>query len=139
MSAADIRVSAADIAAPAADNAPQAPIAGAEGSPIVRVNELDGPIRATKRTTPPLTADAVAARMGGRAFLNVLVSGDGSVQDVRLMIDPGYGLGEAARRAAQAWRYTAPLREGQPVRVWKTEVVEFEAPADEAGDGAESR
>ncbi len=88
---------------------------------------------------PPPTAEALAARTGGRAFLNVLVAGDGSVQDVRLMIDPGRGLGETARRAAQAWRYTEPLREGQPVRVWKTEVVEFELPADEAGDGTESR
>jgi outer membrane biosynthesis protein TonB len=69
----------------------------------------------------------------------VLVGGDGSVQEVRLMIDPGHGLGEAARRAAQAWRYTAPTREGQSVRVWKTEVVEFEVPADAAGEGTESR
>ena len=79
---------------------------------------------------------ALGETLGAR---NVLVAGDGSVQDVRLMIDPGHGLGEAARRAAQAWHYTAPRREGQAVRVWKTEVVEFEPPADEAGDAAESR
>jgi len=148
MSAADNRMSAADSAPPAPAAAPlaapedppaAAPTVDPEGSPIVRANELDAPIRATNRGVPPPTAEAVAARMGGRAFLNVLVGGDGSVQDVRLMIDPGHGLGETARRAAQAWRYTAPLREGQPVRVWKTEVVEFELPADEAGEGAESR
>ena len=103
----------------------------------MRDNELDAPIRATNRSIPPPTAEAIAARLGGRAFLDVLVSGDGSVQDVRLMIDPGHGLGEAARRAAQAWRYTAPTREGRPVRAWKTEVVEFEVPADEAGEEAE--
>jgi protein TonB len=130
-SAADTPMSAADIAPPES--------AGSAGLPIARANELDAPVLATNRSVPPPTAEAVAGRVGGRAFLNVLVSGDGSVQEVRLMIDPGHGLGEAARRAAQGWRYTAPLREGQPVRVWKTEVVEFERPADEAGDVAESR
>ncbi|MCU0223401.1 MAG: TonB family protein [Acidobacteria bacterium] len=110
-----------------------------EGTPIVPANELDAPIRATLRPVPSTTVEAVAARASGRAFLNVLVGGDGSVEDVRLMIDPGHGLGEAARRAARGWRYTAPLRDGQPVRVWKTEVVEFELPAHGAGAGVESR
>jgi hypothetical protein len=138
MSAADTEASAADISMSAADNDPQ-DSTEPESFPIVRASELDAPIHATSRTVPPLTGEAVAARMGGRAFLNVLVGGNGSVQDVRLMIDPGQGLGEAARRAAQTWRYTTPLREGKPVRVWKTEVVQFELPADEAGEGAESR
>lgn len=144
MSAADTRMSAADITASApATSPPAAPETTAageatepEGTTIVRASELDAPIRSTNRPVPPPTAEAIAARTGGRAFLNVLVGGDGSVQDVRLMIDPGHGLGEAARHAAQAWRYTAPSHEGQPVRVWKTEVVEFEVPA---GEEAESR
>jgi TonB family protein len=129
-------MSAADMTGPAT-----APVGNGDSTetPLVRANELDSPVRAVRRAVPPATAEAAAARVGGRAFLNVLVGGDGSVQEVRLMIDPGHGLGEAARRAAQSWSYTAPLREGQAVRVWKTEVVEFEPPADEAGDGAESR
>ncbi len=152
VSAADARVSAADMAAPvpapaAATVFPSAgdpaPVPGGTDvpveTPIVRVSELDTPVSAVRRTIPPATAEAVAARIGGRAFLNVLVGADGAVQEARLMIDPGHGLGEAARRAAQSWSYTAPLRGGQPVRVWKTEVVEFEPPADETGDGAESR
>jgi TonB family protein len=152
MSAADIPVAAAVPEAPAPEPArptaapePVRPAAappasqGPEVSPIVRANELDAPIRATLRPVPSTTVEAVSARASGRAFLNVLVGEDGSVEDVRLMIDPGHGLGEAARRAARNWRYTAPVRDGQPVRVWKTEVVEFELPAQGAGDEAESR
>jgi len=112
VSAADIDMSAADM-------------------PIVRTSELDGPIQAIQKTVPTPTRAAVEAKLGGRAFLNVLVSGDGSVQEVRLMIDPGLGLGEAARSAVESWRYSRPTREGKPVRVWKTEVVEFEVPVGE--------
>jgi TonB family protein len=143
MSAADIPAAAVITEAPVPE--PVRPAAeppasqASEASPIVRANELDAPLRATLRPVPSTTVEAVAARASGRAFLNVLVGGDGSVEDVRLMIDPGHGLGEAARRAARSWRYTAPLRDGQPVRVWKTEVVEFELPAQGAGDEAESR
>ena len=143
MSAADTPIAAAGTEAPVLEpvRPPSRPPAdqASEGSPIVRANELDAPIRATLRPVPSTTVEAVAARASGRAFLNVLVGGDGSVEDVRLVIDPGHGLGEAARRAARGWRYTGPLRDGQPVRVWKTEVVEFELPAHGAGTGAESR
>jgi hypothetical protein len=45
------------------------------------------------------------------------------------MIEPGFGLGDAAQRAARSWTYGRPTAGGAPARVWKTEVVEF-------GDGS---
>ncbi|MCU0253109.1 MAG: response regulator [Acidobacteria bacterium] len=138
-SAADREGSAADSSPPPTEAAAVPDAADLESAPIVRANELDAPVRATARAVPPPTDEALTARAGGRAFLNVLVAANGSVQEVRLMIDPGHGLGEAARRAAQGWRYTTPQRGGEPVRVWKTEIVEFEPAADLAAAEAKSR
>lgn len=121
--------SAADTATSAADMSAADSSVSAADMPIVRASELDAPIQAIRRTVPSPTPAAVEASLGGRAFLNVLVAGDGSVQEVRLMIDPGLGLGEAARNAAESWGYSRPTRQGKPVRVWKTEVVEFVVPA----------
>jgi TonB family protein len=94
--------------------------------PIVGLRDLDRPLELIESPTPRLAPEAEEKGISGRVFVNLLIGPDGKVRDVRVMINPGYGLGEAAREAASRWSYTVPTRHGRPVRVWKTEVVEFE-------------
>jgi TonB family protein len=94
--------------------------------PVVGLADLDRPLDLLEAPTPPLAAEAREQGISGRVFVNLLVGPEGDVREVRVMIDPGYGLGQAARDAASRWRYTPPRSHGRPVRVWKTEVVEFE-------------
>jgi TonB family protein len=94
--------------------------------PIVGLRDLDRPLELIESPTPRLAGEAQEKGISGRVFVNLLVGPEGRVRDVRVMINPGYGLGQAAREAATNWLYSKPTRHGRPVRVWKTEVVEFE-------------
>ncbi len=114
---------------------PPAPSALAKPAPVVRLSELDHPLRRVAGQLPALTPEAREAGIHGRVFLNLLVGPDGTVREARVMIEPGYGLGEAAARAVRSWRYSPPRRDGEPVRVWKTEVVEFTDAGNEAAAG----
>lgn len=115
-----------------------------DSAPLVKIAELDEPLRVLESGMPPLTEEAARAGVRGRVFLSVLVDGDGSVKDAKVMMEPGFGLGEAARRAVREWKYSRPKRSGSAARVWKTEVLEFEGggrstPSPEPqGSGAEA-
>lgn len=104
------------------------PIVEAEPLLLVKLGDLDEPLQRVEAPLPTLTSAANAAGMRERAFVNVLVGPDGNVLDARVMMDPGYGLGDAARRATLQWRYTAPRFQGRRAQVWKTEPVEFLRP-----------
>ncbi len=104
------------------------PTAEAEPLLLVKLGDLDEPLQRVEAPLPTLTPAANAAGMRERAFVNVLVGPDGKVLDARVMMDPGYGLGDAARRATLQWRYTAPRFQGRRAQVWKTEPVEFLRP-----------
>ena len=103
-------------------------------SELVRLTELDGPLQLITSPPPNPTSEAQDAGVGGRVILSVLVGEDGSVTEARVIVEPGYGLGPAAVEAVRGWRYTPPLRAGLPVRVWKTEEINFRAPG-ESGAG----
>jgi TonB family protein len=117
---------------PAADETgrPNSPAAGnpVEPPPLVNASELDVPLERRYAPQPELTPEAREAGVAGRVFLTVLIGPDGSVKEVRIMVEPGYGLGDAAQKAVREWRYSAPASRGEPVRVWKTEIVEFKLP-----------
>lgn len=92
---------------------------------LVRLGDLDAPLERLEAPLPVLTEEADAAGVRERAFVNVLVGPNGEVLDARIMMDPGHGLGEAARRAALTWKYSAPIYRGGRAQVWKTEPIEF--------------
>jgi periplasmic protein TonB len=53
----------------------------------------------------------------GQVILKVLVRGDGSVEDLRVIESSGYDvLDDAAARALRRWRFEPAFRFGQPVR-----------------------
>jgi TonB family protein len=118
--------------APSSAEANPAPV---QPTPVVGLRDLDQPLNLIESPTPRLAPEAREQGISGRVFVNLLVGPEGTVREVRVMIDPGYGLGQAARDAAARWRYTPPRSHGRPVRVWKTEVVEFdgETPTDANG------
>ncbi|MDQ7008048.1 MAG: TonB family protein [Acidobacteriota bacterium] len=97
-------------------------------APLVRLGDLDYPLRLLEAPKPELTPEAREAEVQGRVFLSVLVDPNGNVKDARIMIEPGYGLGRAAAEAVKHWRYSPPRNKGRRARVWKTEVVEFQLP-----------
>ena len=80
---------------------------------------------ATDVSRPPEVAEEVRAsypeearREGiqGTVRLLVLIRRDGTVYRVRVLEDPGYGLGEAARRALERFRFRPALGpDGEPV------------------------
>ncbi|MBP7146618.1 MAG: response regulator [Acidobacteria bacterium] len=111
--------------APAPEEPSDEALAAGGVSPVVRLGELDRPLATVHAPRPAVTPEALDAGVKGRVFLNVLVGPDGSVREARVIIEPGYGLGKVAKEAVMGWRYTPPLRQGEPVRVWKTEIVEF--------------
>ncbi len=130
--AAGVAAEAAALAAPAAaGSAGSAGSAAAEPAepvgpaPLVRSSELDAPLRPVEAPAPALPTAAERDGALGKVYLNVLVGPDGTVRETKVMIEPGHGLGEAAREAVQRWVYTRPTRAGAPVRVWKAEVIEF--------------
>ncbi len=92
---------------------------------LVRIADLDEPLRVLESSHPETPAQAVQAGVRGRVFLSVLVGDDGEVRDAKIMIEPGYGMGEVAKKAVQSWRYSKPKSRGESARVWKTEVIEF--------------
>jgi TonB family protein len=76
---------------------------------------------------PRYTAEAMARRIQGTVWLNVIIEPDGSVGPVRVVLglDPTYGLDREAIAAAQAWKFTPPTRDGAPVRMLITIELAF--------------
>lgn len=99
---------------------------------LAKLVELDEPPQLLSRVEPLLPGAAEQSGVRGRVFLSVLIGDDGLVRDAKVMIEPGFGMGESAKIAVKNWRYSLPKSAGAPVRVWKTEVVDFggSAPAE---------
>jgi TonB family protein len=81
-----------------------------------------------RQAVPRYTPAAMAARIAGSVELEVVVSTDGTVRDIRIVrsLDKTYGLDAEAVRAAQRWLFTPGRRaDGQPVPVIVTLILEF--------------
>jgi TonB family protein len=79
------------------------------------------------RHAPSYSAEAMRARIEGRALLECVVLGDGTIGSVRVLrsLDRRYGLDEEAIKAARAWRFVPGTRNGQPVSVRITIEMSF--------------
>jgi TonB family protein len=76
---------------------------------------------------PPYPPAAKAAKLGGSVLMNVLVNERGTVDQVVLVqgVQGSDELSDAAVRAAKSWTYRPATKRGVPVKVWKSEQVEF--------------
>ena len=81
-----------------------------------------------KEARPAYTADARAAKVEGVVELEAVVEPDGTIQNVRVTksLDRGqYGLDMEAMSAAKKWLFKPGLRDGRPVPVLVTLILEF--------------
>jgi periplasmic protein TonB len=96
--------------------------------------EGGGPYRPGSGVTPPrlvrevkaeYTEDARRRGIQGEVTVEVVISRDGAVSNVRLLRGLGHGLDEQAIRAVRQWRFTPATRRGTPVDVIVEIDVEF--------------
>jgi periplasmic protein TonB len=66
------------------------------------------------RPDPAYSEDARKARFQGIVTLQTVIHKDGSVEVVRVVGSPGYGLDQEAIKAVRQWRFKPGTRNGQP-------------------------
>jgi TonB family protein len=77
------------------------------------------------RIVPRYPATARAAGAGGAVVIRGIVRKDGRIDDVQIIRDLPYGLGEAARDAVEEWRFRPATFRGEPIDVYYTVTVNF--------------
>lgn len=82
---------------------------------MVEPGQLDETVSTLEAPAPVWPSEARAAGLEGEISLSVVIDAEGRVAGVVVDGDPGHGLGEAAKNAVKAWRFTPPRREGKPV------------------------
>jgi protein TonB len=77
------------------------------------------------RVVPRYPTAARAAGIGGRVVIRGIVRRDGTIDNVEIIKDLPFGLGEAAREAVQHWRFRPATFRGEPIDVYYTVTVNF--------------
>ena len=89
-------------------------------------NGVSDPVK-LKEIKPLYTADAMRAKIQGVVEITCVVMPDGTVSDARVTrsLDPVFGLDQEAVKAAQKWRFIPGMKDGKPVPVLITILMEF--------------
>jgi TonB family protein len=77
------------------------------------------------RVLPRYPAAARRANVQGSAVVRGIVRRDGTIDNVEVIQDLPYGLGEEARRAVNRWRFRPATYRGEPIDVYYTVTVNF--------------
>ncbi|HEX6178240.1 MAG TPA: TonB family protein [Thermoanaerobaculia bacterium] len=77
------------------------------------------------RVVPRYPGEARAAGVSGAVVIRGIVRRDGRIDDVEIIKDLPYGLGEAARDAVRRWRFRPATYRGEPIDVYYTVTVNF--------------
>src|ERR1051326_738551 len=77
------------------------------------------------RVVPRYPMAARAANIGGRVVIRGIVRKDGTIDNVGVIKDLPYGLGEAARQAVEQWKFRPATYRGEPIDVYYTVTVNF--------------
>lgn len=109
----------APAARPAAE--PEPPMSGPF---IPGANGVSQP-RLVNKVEPSYPEVARSRKIGGEVTLQLTVLADGSVGGVKVLRDPGAGLGAAAANAAKKWRYRPGMMKGRAVDTLITERMRF--------------
>lgn len=98
---------------------------GESGSSVFRVgNGVTSP-RLLHKVEPEYSNEARAAKYDGTALLAIEIWEDGIPRNIRVVRDPGLGLGEKAIEAVKKWRFSPGQKDGKPVRVQAQIEVRF--------------
>jgi TonB family protein len=79
------------------------------------------------KVDPTYTREAMQAKIQGEVWIDAVVETDGTIKIARIQksLDDKLGLDEAAIAAAKKWKFEPGVREGKPVRVSVTLMMEF--------------
>ena len=77
------------------------------------------------RVIPRYPPGARAMGVAGSVVIRGIVRKDGTIDNVEIIKDLPYGLGEAAREAVQQWRFHPATYQGEPIDVYYTVTVNF--------------
>ncbi|HUJ13464.1 MAG TPA: TonB family protein [Thermoanaerobaculia bacterium] len=78
-----------------------------------------------ERVVPSYPMTARRAGVEGAVVVRGIVRRDGTIDDVEIIKDLPYGLGEAAREAVSRWRFNPATYRGEPIDVYYTVTVNF--------------
>ncbi len=92
--------------------------------PIVIGGQVVAPVP-LERPAPAYPDIARRLRAQGVVILEATIDRAGNVVDVRVLKDPGFGLGEAALAAVREWRYQPATLNGRAVSVYLAVTVAF--------------
>lgn len=81
--------------------------------------------RELDRAVPRYPAAARRAGVQGPVVVRGIVRRDGTIDNVEIIKDLPYGLGEEARRAVSRWRFRPATVNGEPIDVYYTVTVNF--------------
>jgi TonB family protein len=76
---------------------------------------ISAPVSIQSKPTPVYTSQARQLKVEGEVLLNVVFTANGQIRILNVVRGLGYGLDEAAKRAAQGIRFTPAMRDGHPV------------------------
>ncbi len=79
----------------------------------------------TDRVIPRYPALARRANVAGAVVIRGIVRKDGTIDNVEIIKDLPYGLGEAAREAVEQWKFRPATYRGEPIDVYYTVTVNF--------------
>jgi TonB family protein len=77
------------------------------------------------KTNPGYTKEALQAKLEGSVTLKIVVGSDGVPKNIQVAKSLGLGLDEKAIEAVSQWKFRPGQKEGQPVNVVATIVVNF--------------
>lgn len=81
--------------------------------------------RVIDRVNPRYPAEARRANAGGAVVIRAIVRKDGSVDEVEVLKDLPYGLGDAAAEAVRKWKFRPGTWRGEPIDVYYTVTVNY--------------
>ena len=79
----------------------------------------------TDRVMPHYPALARRANVAGAVVIRGIVRKDGTIDNVEIIKDLPYGLGESAREAVEQWKFRPATYRGEPIDVYYTVTVNF--------------
>jgi TonB family protein len=93
---------------------------------LISIDSADTIPVALSHRVPVFSLQARQMRLSGTVVMNVLVNERGTVDQVVLVNGvSGAGVNDAAMRAAESWTYRPATKNGVPVKVWKSEQIDF--------------
>jgi TonB family protein len=78
-----------------------------------------------ERVMPHYSPMARRAGVGGPVVIRGIVRRDGTIDEVQVLKDLPYGLGDSARDAVSRWRFRPATYRGEPIDVYYTVTVNF--------------